>query len=514
MGVLLALLVGASGCAGPRLSRCAAEGGATWRELTSEHFRLKTDLPLEEARAGLAQLETTRAALGAAAFPGVAMQGTAKLTVYLLADDADFRSLYPPLVDGFFVAHSGGKVAVVLHGSPKAWAHRALGHGNGATVLAHELTHHLSVHAFPHQPLWFSEGLALLMETLRVSDDGRTVFLGEPHVSDVQRVRALLTASLHHPDTAEHLFTVSRIFDWERDRAELEDWETVAMYSTSWLLVHWLFNLYPAALAQFQALLAEGKSGHEAMASALGWVRALPIDELLLDYAWRRQYTMFTVPMTQARFSVAERNLPDAEVHATRAFLAAIGAGKNPKRSEELKRLVAQEVAEALRLDPWNVGALQLWNPGASEAEQSRWVHAAVKKHPEDPEAWRLLAVTLQRSKARPAEIEHAYRQAVALDPDDAGAANELAWMYLLQRRFDEALPLAERAVRRAPWDDDFIDTYAFVLAGVGRCAEAVAAEERALVQASSQHRSVAKVTRYRKKVAQLQGDCQASPED
>ena len=69
----------------------------------------------------------------------------------------------------------------------------------------------------------------------------------------------------------------------------------------------------------------------------------------------------------------------------------------------------------------------------------------------------------------------------MAVAPESAVAANNLAWNLLGLGREKEALPLAERALRLAPTDPGVLDTYAGVLEALGRCVEALDAAERAL---------------------------------
>jgi len=55
------------GCA--TVPACPAKGGPAWRELTSEHFVLRTDLQQEAAQMVLRHLEDARAAMLAVVWP-------------------------------------------------------------------------------------------------------------------------------------------------------------------------------------------------------------------------------------------------------------------------------------------------------------------------------------------------------------------------------------------------------------------------------------------------------------
>jgi len=75
-------------------------------------------------------------------------------------------------------------------------------------------------------------------------------------------------------------------------------------------------------------------------------------------------------------------------------------------------------------------------------------------------------------------EAERAYREALELWSDNGRALNNLAWMLLTAddvtfRRPQEALSLAEQAVRLAPDDVEHLDTLATAYDALGRHLEA-----------------------------------------
>lgn len=80
------------------------------------------------------------------------------------------------------------------------------------------------------------------------------------------------------------------------------------------------------------------------------------------------------------------------------------------------------------------------------------------------------------------AGAEHAYRQALALEPDHADALNNLAWLLHEEgTRAAEAEDLARRAVAAAATDRHLaLDTLGRILAARGDCAEATATLDRA----------------------------------
>lgn len=69
---------------------------------------------------------------------------------------------------------------------------------------------------------------------------------------------------------------------------------------------------------------------------------------------------------------------------------------------------------------------------------------------------------------------EAIYRKVLELEPNEAAAANNLAWLLAVDRgRPEQALPYAEKAAAAAPENPDFRDTLALVLRKLGRNAEA-----------------------------------------
>jgi tetratricopeptide (TPR) repeat protein len=69
----------------------------------------------------------------------------------------------------------------------------------------------------------------------------------------------------------------------------------------------------------------------------------------------------------------------------------------------------------------------------------------------------------VQQMQGRTAEARAEYEAALEADPDAMVAANNLAWIYAEEGRFDEALPLAQRAASRLPSRPEVQDTLGWV---------------------------------------------------
>ncbi len=166
-----------------------------------------------------------------------------------------------------------------------------------------------------------------------------------------------------------------------------------------------------------------------------------------LDRAWRpTKYTTLLIAPAD----------PAAEAPAARVvrYAVALEAAGRVEEAVALYRKLLEEAPSAL-----------LWtNLGNAEAGREQWALA-----------------------------EAAYRQALALDPVNGDALNNLAWLLLEQgERLPEAEELARRAVAAAGPDRHLpLDTLARILRAQGRCAEAAGgfAEASAAAPAGSRER-------------------------
>ncbi|QSQ18846.1 tetratricopeptide repeat protein [Pyxidicoccus parkwayensis] len=485
MGALLALLASSQlACVvGPRFTRCPAEGGRPWVRLDSDHYTLETDLPPAEARKAMGALERTRVAILATLWPDALARPMPKVHVYVLADPDEFEGLYPRRVRAFF-HRSETEALIVLPGPPDSWVHRFSGLSLASSSrLNHELSHFLSTYSLLRQPRWLSEGMAEFLETLRVSEDGKTAVVGAPHFEAILEMAPQLNRVVRtRPE--KRSWSMRRVFDWDPSLEVHEDDRQVGLlYAASWLLVHWLYNEHPDALAAYQALLSRGMAPDEAERQALPELRSDTLDATLLNYLRDRRYPERTVPVPTVGSAFLEEVIEHAEVHAIRAKLAALGASMAHREPfiQNRRKLSRDELNEALRLDPKGLVALSTQLLAAPDAEKPAIARQAVEAHPNESESWLMLASALGTEPAVREEAEAAYKKALELEPRSAPAATGLAWLYVTQGRLAEALPLVQWAVSLAPWSTHALDTFAMVLAGGGACDEAIQTEERAL---------------------------------
>jgi tetratricopeptide (TPR) repeat protein len=160
-----------------------------------------------------------------------------------------------------------------------------------------------------------------------------------------------------------------------------------------------------------------------------------------------------------------------------------LGAGAyarvgDSKRAEQLLRTTIEVDAENVQAYDL-LGRLYLSQQRLDEALAE--FDALSKRHPRPVQALTLAGVILEAQK-KPEEARKRYQQALALDPDMAVAANNLAWMYVESGdNMDVALQLAQTATRRLPDNPAMQDTLGWIYYKKGLAMLAVPPFERSV---------------------------------
>ncbi|MGO9831137.1 MAG: tetratricopeptide repeat protein [Myxococcaceae bacterium] len=470
------------------LASWAGESKTGWTEVKTEHVTLRTDLSAEDGVRAAILAERTRAELIAGAWPGTRLQ-LDSIELVVLSSHQDFQRYFGDFLQ-YKLVRSGYPPTLFLYGPPDRWEKRsAMEREETTSVLKEGLAQHLSSYVYRRQPQWFTMGLAEYLETMHVSDDGRTGTMGQPN---------LLAMSDY---VGHRTLGVADALAWGRAFNPTDEGTLLGLYGLSWLMVQWMVNTHLPEWVRFQKLLATGIDPDQA------WKVVLPAATAALDQELNHfaQYGSFGL----ASFSVPEfepvlqpeRPMSAADVHETRAE-AALAAGHDKEALEELSAALAE--------DPGNVRALRLQLPRLKPAERLPLARRATATHPEDGQAWCLLGDALKETGGPLEECKQAYRKATQLAPNRPEAFWALASIELQEGRPQDALPLAQTAVRMAPWDATFLDTLAAAFAGAGHCGEAVSSEARAmaLVPEKSPQRA-----EYAERLATLPKRCtEASP--
>ncbi|MFY2561697.1 tetratricopeptide repeat protein [Corallococcus terminator] len=113
--------------------------------------------------------------------------------------------------------------------------------------------------------------------------------------------------------------------------------------------------------------------------------------------------------------------------------------------------------------------------------QELQFVRHRVAAFPESPAAWDDLAFLLARNVTEGPEYPGVLRRLNELAPRYWWAANELAWLEVQAGQYAKALPLATMAQAEAPVNPYVLKTLAATLRGLGRCAEAIADQRRAV---------------------------------
>lgn len=445
---LVALAGATSGCVNGFV--CSRHGGLRWRELGTEHFVLRTNLDSDRARALALELEQLRDAVAHGLLESSPPAG-ARVQVVISSLPRQFLRFSPAGAAGLFTESIWGEPTIVLPGE-LAKAQR--------TVIAHELAHMLTATDGARQPLWFREGVACYVETVRFHGPEANVRLG-----DVAHQRALAINLLR--GSMRGVLT-------ERGRL------TVGQYGLAWLLVHFLMNERSEGLGALEERFARGEDPQAAWRAVFPeWDSEAPdgpgrLEDALFQYSLGgARAQVFPHPRLVSIPPPAERLMSSAEVHDMRLALPSPNQGRGVPGAELLA-----EAREALEEDSGSPTAVALLSaePGA---DRRALADRATRGRPRDARNWVLLASALPADE--PAAREAALRRALAADPESPVALHALARFLVDQRRASEALAPARRAVAIAPWSPSALDGAAAVLDALGDCKGALALEERAL---------------------------------
>lgn len=350
------------GCA--TVPACPAKGGPTWRELTSDHFVVRTDIDEADALVVLRRLEDARAAMLAVVWPR-APELPGRIEGFALASR------------GEVAAYLGTQFAAVHIRSPPFPPMMLLfGPADSAVDANHELAHALSLQLMPLQPPWLAEGLADYLSTVHRDEEqeGRVV-IGDAVVNRYQYFQRFGPCSLHTllgpvPETT---------------------FEQGQFYATSWMLVHYLFNVRPIQLERFVKRLQALEPATKTFAAEFPDLAKGGLEAVLRDYAFSGKYTARTRAVAPWSGEHQTRVLPDADVHASRAILASsIHSGS------EWRTAARSDVAEALQDPRPPIEAFvlpflssQLAPPGLARDEL---VRRAVVARPESWMSWWMAA--------------------------------------------------------------------------------------------------------------------------
>jgi hypothetical protein len=467
VGILLV-----AGCAHQsRLAGPHAIDDHAWRELTSRHFVLRTDLSSGQGRAALADFEQTYAALQALAFPDDPPRE--RISVVLFSDESDFRRVAPGGAAGYFMPHQYNdpdpQPTIAMHG-------RMLIAGtlveSTQRRFRHELTHRFLDHRLRVSPPWLEEGLAEYYSTLKIIGDVAEV--GELPNKKLFRVDIHIVSSLIEGMVDDRVDFKQIPSVYELLTADYSTFHDPArelpFYAAAWTFVHMMLNGpfgYSQRFTRFLDLLTHGALPREAWQQCFYGVPVWRLEREFKDYIGKTEMDARAIKVSVPRASrpEAQRPLARDEVHL---MLARI----RPWDSRVNILTAGVELQAAARLaQPSPSPELHYWLGLYRErwrhfGEAERELRDAIAGEPRNSRYWLALCILLARGDrddvVTAAELDDAVAHLVPL-ARSAQAFNFLARYYSDKGEIERGLPFAERAVEteRGCWE--CVDTLAML---------------------------------------------------
>jgi tetratricopeptide (TPR) repeat protein len=425
---------------------CARELRSThpenWLELQSDHFTLRTDLPEEDARKDIADLELLRNALLVAGWHGKS-SSPSRIGVVALANKRELHEILTDEIEGVATVDRFGERLILVPGN---------GDLLDSDTVKHEVAHALFRESSITRPRWVDEGLAVFLETVDINRRKGTVKRGDIYWERRDWLKEHPLAVLTTNWSLQVMGMGSTV-----DHLNGYQFETMA-----WGLLHWLVDDDPKKFETFIGRLSRGDGMWTAFNGTYPGLTEAKIQQAMVKYLRSTDYVKkLRFPIQPWTGEVAVRRPPPAEVHALRAELfARLGERPNARRKFD------EELALSKAADPANPLMLAL-------SENNPNVKLAIDQHPEDFRSWELWYDENEKDVS-------AIRKAWALAPDNAGVLARLALAEQREGHSPEAMGHAERAVAISP-GAFALHSLATVYEENGRCAEAVTAEERAV---------------------------------
>jgi len=440
----------------------------SWLEIQSANFTIFSNLPQETVVALSEDLELFRAVVRKLT-SAKQFEPRVPTRIFAFAHSGELKPFSPsPWGGGFFRAGvRENVVALDASGSPRIDARRTLFH-----EYTHFLVHNQTAVALP---LWYDEGFAVFMETVRLEDD--VVFIGAAPT----RMGSTVWGDAHD------LETIVRARSFER----WDDGQSWMFYLQAWQLVHY-FMLGPGkqvkigpSLARYMRLLEQGEDEKAGFEAAFGmdfnglWreiraynhLKKIPAIRVTREaFAPERGFEVRAVPPAEIAvrlgfLALAEQRLDLAEGYFTRASAADPGRSRAHAGLGVVRQLGEQgeearpHFERALELAPEDY---------ENHLELANWMHQtagaqgrldllpearmhyqrALELAPQIPEGHAMLGSTYLLTDEDPAPGIQALEHARSLLPGEVSLLLPLAKLYQRAGRPDEARAAARRVAR------------------------------------------------------------------
>lgn len=466
-------------------------GGAPWRELTSKHFVLDTDLDAAEADSTLSQFEGIHGAIEDVAFPSEA-DPRAPIRIVLFSREKDYLPFGPKETAGYFTPQLPNDLddvpTMVLWGGLVAATQ---------ATFQHELTHIFVRRSLGWAPRWLNEGLAQYYETFELRDGAAILGLPLPSIGittggEWRSKRIGVWDRLYVPLGALPPVTALTHAGYDefmaaagKERPSLDEQrQQTSYYLAAWGFVHMLYSV-PEYKELFNGVVEDMAHGTKLEAAWAARFGAVDPERLERDFrqhmlrtegieaqAWTTQYT----PRPRAAPEQV-RALSAAEVHVLWARLLPWTPQHLPAARTQMDTARALDPASP-EIAYWS-GLFRHAEGHAAEAVSE--LERALAPRPNNARYLVALA-TLYRDLPAPPKpqiddvIHRLAKVAVAPRALDLVASYDGA-----AGQIDEGLTFAARATKADPACYRCYATGARLLFAKGRVEEAVDAAERAV---------------------------------
>lgn len=246
------------------------------------------------------------------------------------------------------------------------------------------------------------------------------------------------------------------------------------LYGRSWLLFRYLLDKKAFRFNEYKARLARLENPRTAWNTTFPeWSLDIPGGTDKLDVELENYLLVADLKTRILRARITPdytiRVLSSAEVHGIRI----------DNRPQWEPGELEAEVLEALAEDPAHVSALTV-KAAQNKSNALPLAQVAVRGHPEDPMAWRLLGKALEGNGTLQ-EQEDAYRRALEKAPRRPACMIDLARILAKGGNIEDSLPHFRKAVQIAPHSLPATFFYANALSSLGFCTEAADVGDRAL---------------------------------
>jgi tetratricopeptide (TPR) repeat protein len=446
----------------------ASDKPEPWVEVRSPHFVVVTNANEKQARSVADQFERMRSVFHTA-FPKLAIDSFAPITVVAVKDEKNFRALEP---EAYLAKGSLKLGGLFIHGSEKNYVLMRLdtGYEHPYSVVYHEYTHLLTSKASEYMPLWLNEGFAEFYENTDIHD--KDVSLGQPSQQNIYLLRE------HRLLPLEQLFSIGHDSPYyhEQDKGSI-------FYAESWVLTHFLtmndFKSKGHRIRDYLDLLSQKVDPVTAATTAFGDLKQL--QKALEAYVGQFSFQYFKM---QASSDIDPSAFTARPLTASQAAVVRADFLAYNQRTNDARALLEQ----AMRDDAGSAAAREtlgfLEAMQGHKVEARKWYEEAVKLDSQSYLAHYYFAAMAMNSELNAedeARVEASLRAAIKLNPAFAPAYDRLAVFYGTRRKnLQEAYLLSLNAVQDDPSNIFFRINSANVLMAAERADDALRVLETA----------------------------------